>query len=275
MVCYRHPDRPTGLQCTRCGRSACPECLRPAAVGQHCLDCVGAAAARTPRVQQLGARRPLATYVIIAINLVVFAITAIQARTGGNLNPNDSRVFYDGVLFGPLVHDGEYWRLFTSGFLHFSVIHVGLNMFTLYILGRDLERALGTARYVGVYVASLLGGSAAVLLFSPNSATAGASGAIYGVLGGLLIVVLRAKIPPGGIIGTIVINLVITVTIPGISLWAHLGGLAFGAAATAGIVVLPSLLLSSDKRRAPSVNTIGWIAVGLLIVLALGLAVLS
>lgn len=273
-MCARHPDRPTGLSCTRCGRPACPECLTPAAVGQHCVDCVREARGSTPRAITIGTSRPIATYVLIAINVVVFALTTLQARSVANVSPADSRLFYDGVLFGPFVGQGEIWRIVSSGFLHYSVIHIGLNMLTLYILGRDLETALGTARFVGVYGVALLGGSAAVLTFSPTAAAAGASGAIYGLMGGLLVAIIRAKMPPGQIIGLIAINIVISVTIPNISLWAHLGGLVFGAAATAGVLMLPGLVLSERTRSAQSASRVGWAAIVTLGVLAAATCVL-
>jgi membrane associated rhomboid family serine protease len=243
-------------------------------VGQHCVDCVRESRASTPRAITIGTSRPVATYTLIAVNVVVFVLTAVQAHGLGNVNPADSRIFYDGVLFGPFVGQGEVWRIVTSGFLHYSIIHIGLNMLTLYILGRDLERALGTARFVGIYAVALLGGSAAVLAFTPTAAAAGASGAIYGVMGGLLVAVIRAKMPPGQIIGLIVINIVISVTIPNISLWAHLGGLVFGAAATAGVLLLPGLVLSGPSRTARSVSRVGWAAVGTLAVLAAAIALL-
>ncbi|GAA1459235.1 rhomboid family intramembrane serine protease [Williamsia maris] len=216
-------------------------------------------------VRTMGATRPTATYALIAVNVVIFVITLAQA---GGLSANllRSRIFADGVLFGPLVGNGEYWRILTSGFLHYSLIHVGLNMLTLYILGRDLEMAIGTRRFLGVYLTALFGGSAAVLIFSPFAATAGASGAIYGVMGGLLVAVIKAKLPPGQIIGLIVINIVISLTIPNISLWAHLGGLAFGAAATAGVLLLPQRI---GRRDAASASLVGWLSIGILVLVAL------
>ncbi|WP_366783218.1 rhomboid family intramembrane serine protease [Williamsia sp.] len=221
-------------------------------------------------VRTMGATRPIATYSLIAVNVVVFIITAIQSRNLVTIDPNTSRVSYEGVLFGPLVNSGEYWRILTSGFLHYGLIHVGLNMLTLYILGRDLEMAVGTRRFVGIYVTALFGGSAAVLIFSPFAATAGASGAIYGVMGGLLVAVIRAKLPPGQIIGLIAINIVISLSIPNISLWAHLGGLAFGAAATAGVLLLPQRI---GQRDAASASRVGWLSIAGLVVLALAICV--
>jgi membrane associated rhomboid family serine protease len=205
--------------------------------------------------------------VLLALNVAVFVVTAAQA--GSLSDVLGSPVFTDGALFGPFMADGEYWRLLTAGFLHFSLIHVAVNMFSLYILGRDVEMTLGTARFVGIYLVSLLGGSAMVMLLeSPNSINAGASGAIFGLMGATLVVVLRAKIPAGFVLGVIGLNIVLSLTIPNISLWAHLGGLIFGAAAAAGILYGPGLL-PARSRNARSVSAVGWLTIAALVVLAL------
>jgi membrane associated rhomboid family serine protease len=204
---------------------------------------------------------------LLASNVAVFIATAAQA--GSFSEVRGSAIFRDGAIFGPFLADGEYWRLLTAGFLHFSLIHVAVNMFSLYILGRDVEMTLGTARFVGIYIASLLGGSASVLLLeSPNSINAGASGAIFGLMGATLVVVLRAKVPAGFVLGVIGLNIVLSLTIPNISLWAHLGGLVFGAAAAAGVLYGPGLL-PAGSRNARTVAAVGWVSIGALIVLAL------
>ncbi|MFW0793157.1 rhomboid family intramembrane serine protease [Gordonia sp. CPCC 205515] len=284
-MCFRHPDRPTGLACSRCGRPACPECLRPASVGQHCVECLGNDGVQRSVVQPtfgdrgirpmvakpLVGSRPYATYSLIAVNVVVFVICMLQAGGSQMLN---SPLFVDWALFKPWVADGEYWRLLTAGFLHFSVTHIAVNMISLYILGRDLELAVGIPRYLAIYVTSLLGGSAAVMLLGSNNAVnAGASGAIYGLMGAVLIVVLKAKASPVPVITIIVLNIVMSVTIPGISLLAHLGGLIFGAAATAGIIFVPQWILSPERRTAAAASRIGWIAVAVLFILALAIGV--
>ncbi|MGJ0118630.1 rhomboid family intramembrane serine protease [Williamsia sp. MIQD14] len=233
------------------------------------------AAGSVPAARMMGATRPLVTYGLIAVNLVIFVLTAAQAHSASDVGPGTSRVFFDGVLFGPLVEQGEYWRLFTSGFLHFSVIHVGLNMLTLYILGRDLEMAIGSKRFLGIYVTALFGGSAAVSVFSPDAATAGASGAIYGVMGGLLVAVLRAKLPAGQIVALIAINIVISLSIPNISLWAHLGGLAFGAAATTGVLMAPRWVLPEGRRTAAAASRVGWIAIVALTLVAIAISAVA
>lgn len=224
-------------------------------MGFHCIDCVqtGQRQQRAQRKQYddvgsgartiAGARysqRVIATPVLIALNVLVYLVTATQAQ---NLMDNQSSpLFQYGQLFAPSVgFDGEWWRLFTSGFLHYGLIHIAVNMFSLWVIGRDLEILLGKVRFLAVYLISMLGGSAAVYLFSdPGVPTVGASGAIYGLLGALLVAVLRLKLNPAMVIGTIVLNLAITYAIPGISLFAHLGGLVIGAVAMVAILFAPA-----------------------------------
>lgn len=241
-TCVRHLDRATGLRCTRCNRPACPDCLREASVGYHCVDCV-ARDARTKRYATTvaGARpsgRNLVIPVLIAINVAVFVVTVVQAGSlGGN---GSAELFRQWALAPVAVADGDVWRLVTSGFLHFGPIHLVLNMLVLWIIGRDLEAVLGSGRFLTVYLVSLLGGSATVFaLEQVNSLTAGASGAIYGLMGALLMVLLRLRRPPGPALFIIGINVVITFTVPGISLYGHLGGLVFGTIAAAAMVYAP------------------------------------
>ena len=175
---------------------------------------------------------------LIAINLVVFAICAVLAKSVANLT--DSTVFERGVLVPDLVGAGQVWRLFTAGFLHFNVPHIALNMLSLYLLGMPMERILGRARFLVVYLLSLLGGSVAVLLFSGSvTPTAGASGAIFGLLGGLFVVFRRMRLDPRQIVIVLVLNLVLTFTFSGISWQAHVGGLVVGVAAAAVMVYPP------------------------------------
>ncbi|HEV8557935.1 MAG TPA: rhomboid family intramembrane serine protease [Actinophytocola sp.] len=240
--CARHPDRPTGLRCTRCDRPACPECLREASVGYQCVDCVNEGRSAVRRGTTVAGAQPTQRLVVmpvlVALNLVVFAVTAYQAQSVGH-NEN-SRLFLDWYLAPGVVADGEWWRLFTSGFLHFGPVHIALNMIALYILGRDLEPILGRLRFTAVYLVSLLGGGVAVFLFGDvNSAVAGASGAVFGLMGGIAVVTFRLKLNPGPALGIIAINVFMSVTLPGISLLGHLGGLVVGAIATAAMVYPP------------------------------------
>lgn len=241
QACVRHPDRPTGLQCTRCGRPACPECLRAASVGQHCVDCVGEGARATPRWRTVAGAsrtgRPVVVPALIAINVAVFALTVAAA---GSVSDNYASVlFRQTSLIPALVAHGEWWRLVTSGFLHFGLLHLAFNMIALWMIGREVETVLGRGRLLAVYLVSLLGGSAAVMLFSGAGQTAGASGAVFGLMGALAVLLYRLRMPAGQAIGLIAVNIVLSLLIPGISLTAHLGGLVVGAGTTAALVYLP------------------------------------
>lgn len=252
-MCTWHPERVTVLSCSRCGRPACAECLMPASVGFHCRGCVAearaASAATAPRTV-VGARvagavtgrafKPRITYGLIAINVLVFAVIAAQARSLSDFNP--STVYFGSALVPMVVADGEWWRLITSGFLHLSISHIALNMLALYFVGLGLERVLGTWRYLALYLLSLLGGSTAVMLFaSHNSVTGGASGAIFGLMGALLVTLKRLKLDMRQAGTVIALNLIATFAIPGISWQAHLGGLVVGALVGAALVYAPAV----------------------------------
>ncbi|WP_433757895.1 rhomboid family intramembrane serine protease [Nocardia sp. CA-135398] len=274
-TCVRHPNRPTGLACTRCGRPACPECLRPAAVGQHCVDCVrqgqrevrpvrtvaGAQTARTPI--------PYVTYVLIALNTIVFAVTAGQSKSLVE-NTGHSALYIDWVLYPPAVAHGQYVRLIGSGFLHYGPIHLLLNMFALYVVGRSIEPVLGRVRYLMVYLVSLLGGSAAVMVFAEDSLTAGASCAVYGLFGAITVILIRVRQNPNQMLILIGINVFISFSLPGISLAGHLGGLAAGTIAALGILFLPEWLRAKTQENA---RLIGWVAVAVVAVAALAVIV--
>jgi membrane associated rhomboid family serine protease len=182
--------------------------------------------------------RPIVVPTLIALNVAVFAWTAVEA---GSMTRNAlAGLFRDWALVPGLVQLGEWWRVLTSGFLHIGPIHLVFNMMALWVLGRDLETVLGRGRFLAVYVIALLGGAAAVMIsYGPNQAVAGASGAVFGLMGGLAVVLRRLRVPAGQVIGLIVVNVVISVVIPGISLIGHLGGLVVGAAATAALVYAP------------------------------------
>ncbi|MGW1681765.1 rhomboid family intramembrane serine protease [Saccharopolyspora sp. NPDC002376] len=241
-TCVRHPDRPTGLRCTRCERPACPECLRDASVGQHCVDCV-AEGQRGQRqaVTVAGAKlsdKPILVPLLIAVNVVIFAITAIQA---GSIGANHTAPIFDQFALWPiLVAGGQWFRLVTSGFLHIGLLHLAMNMIALWVIGRDLELLLGRWRFAAVYVLSLLGGGAAVFLFGDEMApVAGASGAVYGLMGGIAIAALRLKVSLRPVLVVIALNIGASVVIPGISLLGHLGGLVLGVLATGALVYAP------------------------------------
>jgi membrane associated rhomboid family serine protease len=191
-----------------------------------------------------------ATVALIAINVVAYLIEI--GSGGGGFTIGVSRVTIDFGLFGPSVAEGEWYRLITSGFLHVSLFHIGFNMLLLYFLGRLLEPALGTPRFLVVYFTSLLAGSFGALLLDPNALTLGASGAVFGLAGATFVVARgRGMDAIAGEIGfLIVINLIISVTIRNISLGGHLGGLVGGAVCALVIVAGERGMLGPNRRFA-------------------------
>lgn len=237
--CYRHPTRQTYLSCTRCGRPVCPECMRTAAVGQHCVDCVHEAQRAAPRVRtRVGGRMlqgSVLTYLLIAVNVVMFALQSMSTQMQKDL-----------VLWPPGVAEGQWYRLVTSAFLHYGLAHIAFNMWALWAVGPQLEQWLGRLRFGVLYGLSGLGGSVLVYLLSPlNSASAGASGAIFGLFGATFVLLRRLRVDARGIVTVIVINLVITFVVPlissqAISWQAHVGGLVTGTVVAAVFAYAPA-----------------------------------
>lgn len=183
--------------------------------------------------------RPLVTPVLIALNVVAFLLTASQSGSATDLS--GSQLFVDGALIPAEVASGEYYRLLTAGFLHGSLIHIAANMISLFFLGGPLERILGRGRFLTLYLVSLFGASVSVMLFSePVSVTIGASGAIYGLLGALVVAFKRMRADLRQLIVVVALNVWITFQFPGISWQGHLGGLVVGAAIGAAMVYPPS-----------------------------------
>jgi membrane associated rhomboid family serine protease len=238
-TCYRHPSRETGVSCSNCGKPICPDCMTATPVGMRCPDC---ARQKTPtRTLQSIAVEPIVTYVLIALNVAVF----VGAR-------NSASAQNDLFLFGPAVADGDYWRLVTSGFLHVEFVHIALNMLSLFWLGRMVEPALGHVRFVAIYLVALLSGSLGVMILDPNSATLGASGAIYGLLGAAIVMARNRNISlvQSGLLPILAINFALTLTIPNISLGGHLGGLIGGLVST---FVVEQLSLRRRDSLVPAV----------------------
>jgi membrane associated rhomboid family serine protease len=236
-VCYRHPSRETGVSCSSCGRPICPDCMTPTPVGMRCPEC---ARERTKvKTLRTAPTTATATQVLIGINIIVFiAETAAGAPLNGG---GGGQVFDKGALFGPLiVHQHEYWRIVTSGFLHDGILHIAFNMFFLYVMGTILEPAIGRLNFIAVYLASLIAGSFGALLFQPNAVTVGASGACFGVLGALIVVARARGIPiwQSGLGITLLINIVFSLSVRGISIGGHLGGVVGGLITGALIVEL-------------------------------------
>jgi len=234
QTCYRHPDRETGVSCSNCGRPICTDCMTATSVGMRCPEC---AKDRTQvRTVRSLTTDPTATYVLIAINVLAAIGSGALFGRGGR-----TQAFVDlaliGEAFGPDgpigVAHGEYWRLITGGFLHSGIIHLAFNMWILLFLGRELEPALGRARFLALYFTSLLAGSAGALLLQPRAVTVGASGAVFGLMGAAFVLYRARGIDPmqAGIGPMILLNLAITFLIPNISIGGHIGGLIGGAVA--------------------------------------------
>lgn len=243
-VCPRHPDRVSYVRCQRCGRPACPECQRPAAVGVHCVDCVRESAkAVRPTRTALGGRvragRPLATLTIIGLCVASFVL---QMAVPG---------WTTRWAFSPAAGEIEPVRFISSAFLHSqgNVLHLGFNMYALYLVGPYLEGTLGRWRFVALYLLAAIGGSVGVLLLASPVVTAtsfawvqgvvGASGAVFGLFGAILVVLRRLGRDARQILVLIGINAVLGFVVPGIAWQAHLGGLVTGLALGAAYAYAP------------------------------------
>jgi membrane associated rhomboid family serine protease len=265
MYCYRHPDRETGVTCSECGRPICPECMVFAPVGIRCPDHSGQAqgAARVTR----GVRRAsyegtgaLVTKALVAINVGIYLL---ELGLGGTVSGTGNEIYADGVLAAPLVDQGDWWRLITAAFLHYGPLHLLLNMLALWWFGSAVEQVLGRGRYLLLYLVSGLAGSAGALIADPNALTVGASGAIFGILGAAFVLERQGTyVLGGGALSIIVLNIVFSFAIPGISIGGHLGGMVGG--------VLGTLALSRFGRghavygRPGVVGIAGLIGVGVL-----------
>jgi membrane associated rhomboid family serine protease len=255
VTCYRHPDRETGRRCTRCGRPACPDCLTEASVGSHCAECVKAAApsGRQRLAQAARGENLIATKSIIGVTVVAFVLMGLQA---GRFN-GSGRTANNFVLYGPLVHHGEWWRVFTVSLVHVSFFHIFFNMLLLYIIGQLLEPGAGPLRFTLLYVASVAAGSAAVLIATPHAVTAGASGGVFGIAAAATLVMQRQgmRFWDTGFGPLIVINLVFDFFTPEISIAAHIGG------AIGGLLAAEAMLLSRKAGR-PELGIVGAVLVG-------------
>ncbi|MEW1821016.1 rhomboid family intramembrane serine protease [Arthrobacter sp. NPDC080031] len=243
-VCPRHPDRPSYVRCQRCGRPACPECQRAAAVGFQCIDCVNEMKRSTPAVRSayggaVATGRPLATYLLIGLCALVYVLQW--------LIPADAvfqQLAFASVYATPQYGAFEPWRMLTSAFVHSQgfVLHIVLNMYMLWIFGQVLEPVLGRVRFLAVYLLSAIGGSVGFMLLTPALPAipvVGASGAIFGLFGALLVIQSRRGGDTRQLWILIVINGVIGFVVPGIAWQAHLGGLITGGLCAGVIAFAP------------------------------------
>lgn len=259
-VCPRHPDRVAYVRCQRCGRPACTECQRQAAVGIQCVDCVRESSKNAPVNRTMAGGvvttgKPIITYVLIALCVLVFAAELI---------PNANVINY--LAYAPFATEQEPWRMLTSIFTHSTTFlpHILFNMYSLYILGTVLEPVLGRLRFFALFLVSGLAGSVGVLLIAPvDSVVVGASGAIFGLFGALFVLQLKRRGDLRQIIVLLVVNAVIGF-LPGANIaWqAHLGGLIGGA-------LVAAILIYAPTGRSRQVLQWGGIAAVLLILIVL------
>lgn len=242
--CYRHKDRQSFVLCQRCLRTVCGECQTQAPVGVICPECVKAqrkaespAQRRARRQSQsmasmFSGRPPMVTTIIIAITVFISLIQMIPGGVGNTVT--EALAFYSPRLFPSLSGVFEPWRLVTPLLVHSGLMHLAFNMLALYVIGRSLERMLGWWRFLVLYLLAGIGGSAAVALIDPLSFVVGASGAIFGLFGALVVIGRRSGANMTGILVILGINLVIGF-LPGfnISWQAHIGGAIVGAAIAA------------------------------------------
>jgi membrane associated rhomboid family serine protease len=239
--CAFHPDRITGVSCSRCGRPICPEDMYPAPVGQHCPICAGkmrdgAFGRTTYRVRARAERLPAArffagaqvTTLIVIANVIVFALMLL---TGALTSDRTLRRF--GALTNPLP-SSQWWRLFTAMFVHLGFAHIALNMIALILFGNAIEQRYGKSRYFLLYIGSGALGSATSLAFSHSALSAGASGAIFGIIGAWLALVMWNRHRPGmrgqlqSWLFLVIVNIAFGAAVPGIDVKAHIGGLIGG-----------------------------------------------
>ncbi|WP_328849121.1 rhomboid family intramembrane serine protease [Micromonospora zamorensis] len=284
-VCYRHPGRETYVRCSRCDRPICPDCMRDASVGHQCPECVdeGRRSVRPARTAFGGGtagRHGYVTKTVIAVNALLLLLSIASARGGdaamggsgfGGLIGASTPLTEWGAVLGRAylsdytlggIAEGQWYRLVTAMFLHYGVLHLLLNMWALWVLGRSLEANLGRVRFAALYLIAGLGGNVAAYLFSsPRAATVGASTAVFGLFAALIIIERKLGRDISRIIPILVINLVFTLAVPGISIPGHLGGLVVGA--------LMALVLAYAPRGRRTLVQVAGAAIILVVLLAL------
>lgn len=272
-VCYRHKNRETGVHCSNCGRPICPDCMTTTSVGMRCPECANQRTkARTLRSTSRS-DEPTLTYLLIGINVLVFlgaALGGASATGGGGLG--GSQLLTDGALSRSAIADGEYWRIVTAGFLHAGFFHLLFNMLSLWILGSILEPAIGRLRFALIYFVSLLCGSFGALLLEPDGLTVGASGAIFGLMAAAAVYARNRglSLMESGLGIWIVLNLVITFTVPNISIGGHIGGLIGGGIAALVLFDLGDQLRMPQSAAPLICGALGLVAVAGSIAVASG-----
>jgi membrane associated rhomboid family serine protease len=267
-TCYRHPKVESHVRCTRCDRYICPDCMREAAVGHQCVECVkeGAQSVRQARTVFGGriAAVPVVTYILIGLNVLAYlaelvwpsVVDRFEMLGRGLAGPDGGHYVwqanYPSDYHAEGLVGGEWYRLLTGAFLHlpvaegtFGILHIVMNMVSLWNIGRVVEQQLGRVRYVALYLLSALGGSVLVLLIAPDTPTLGASGAIFG-LGAAYYVMARRLGADMSTVNRFMAGLLLWLLISaGLTSWqGHLGGLLAG-----GVVTLAYAYAPRDQRR--------------------------
>lgn len=263
-TCYRHGDRETRLACSNCERPVCVDCVRPAPVGQRCLECISADQ-RQPvmdmdDVRERADRMPPATLVLLGLSIAVFALNFVAGDLAAQVN---QLLEQDNVD----IAQGQWWRVMTAALLHGDLMHLGFNMYALYIFGPPLEREVGSAPFAALYVAAAIAGGAAFYLLVPGGEAVGASGAIFGLFGAWIVASYRGRHTAQGqaslrsLLTLLAINLFIGF-IPGarIAWQAHLGGLVAG-----GLIALLWTLPSLRSRPVPRMAIAAAVGIGALL----------
>ncbi|GAA0198731.1 rhomboid family intramembrane serine protease [Cytobacillus oceanisediminis] len=264
--CYRHPDREAYISCQRCERPICPDDMRDASVGFQCPECVnkGAKAVRAPRTVAGGAvqtREGIVSMTLIVVNVTLYVL---QMATG-DLR---SELYQQGTMWPFGVAEGQYWRLLTSAFLHLSVLHIAFNMYALYLFGPFVERALGTVRFIAAYVTTAVVSGVFVLwLSNPLGGTAGASGAVFGLFGMALVLLLKARQDVRGLLVLLAINGAISFT-GNISWQGHLGGFVAGC-------LLGLVFAYAPRERRTLVQVLAFTGIWVAVVVAVALRTAS
>jgi membrane associated rhomboid family serine protease len=268
-TCFRHPGRETYVSCSRCGRPACPDCLRSAPVGQQCVDCIHGRSpeagppARQPRTA-FGGRvttGAAVTWSLVGLNVLLYLVVWVRPSVATNLE----MVGYAGDGRGGAigVGAGQWYRLLTSAFVAptggtFGFADILFNMWALVVVGPQLERMLGGVRFLAIYLLSAIGGGVFLYyLVAPNQAALGASGAVFGLFGAWFVVARKQGTDSRGIIGLIAINLFIGFVVHGIAWQDHIGGLVVGVLITAAYAYAPR----ANRTLIQVAATVGMLAV--------------
>jgi len=269
-VCYRHPGRQTYVSCVRCGRPACPDCLRPAAVGHQCVDCIrsGNRGVRQAAGRFGGAVTADAkvTWTLLGLNVVLYLIELAHSQLGYDWSMiGAGRIFQGGPVVGVAV--GQWYRLITSAFIpppgvgYLGFLDIAFNMWALFVVGPAVERVLGHARFLSVYLISGIGGSILIYCLVPFELAAGASGAIFGLFGAWFVLARRLQADVRPVVLLIVINLALSFSVAQIAWQAHVGGLVAGGLLTAAYAYAPRNNRTAIQVAATIAMVVAFIAI--------------